>query len=305
MKRLLPIWVVGALAAWLAGCQAVTETVGEVGAAVGEATGTVSPEQAESIRKTSKAVAKTFEDITPEQEYYIGRSVAATILHAYKVYDQEALNHYLNVLGQGLAEASEKPETFGGYHFIAMDSDEINAFAAPGGLIMISRGLIGCCRNEDELAAVLAHEVAHVQYNHGLKAIKQGRLTSALTILATESAKSFGGKELADLTEAFEGSITDITSTMMNSGYARGLEYDADKGAVQILKRVGYNPKGLTNMLAEMQKRLKPGAHDFAQTHPAPQERIKEIADEVTSYPDIVEPAARQNRFAKSVKARL
>lgn len=305
MKRLLPIWVVGALAWWLAGCQAVTETVGEVGAAVGEATGTVSPEQAESIRKTSKAVAKTFEDITPEQEYYIGRSVAATILHAYKVYDQEALNHYLNVLGQGLSQASEKPETFGGYHFITMDSEEINAFAAPGGLILISRGLIGCCRNEDELAAVLAHEIAHVQYNHGLKAIKQGRLTSALTILATESAKSFGGQELADLTEAFEGSITDITSTLMTSGYSRGLEYDADKGAVQILKRVGYNPKGLTNMLAEMQKRLKPGGHDFAQTHPAPQDRIKEIADEVKSYPDIVEPAPRQNRFVKSAQARI
>jgi len=298
VKRLLAITGFCALAGWLAGCQALTETVGEVGASVGEATGTVSPEQAESIRKTSQAVAKTFEDITPEQEYYIGRSVAATILHAYKVYNQDAINHYLNILGQGLAMASEKPETFGGYHFITMDSDEINAFAAPGGLIMISRGLIECCRNEDELAAVLAHEIAHVQFNHGLKAIKQGRLTSALTILATESAKSFGGKELADLTEAFEGSITDITSTLMTSGYSRGLEYDADQGAVKILKSVGYNPKGLTNMLAEMAKRLKPGGHDFAQTHPSPQDRIKEIADEVQGYPEITEPAPRQSRFA-------
>ncbi|MCX6348761.1 MAG: M48 family metalloprotease [Candidatus Aureabacteria bacterium] len=281
MKRLLSILGVCALAGWLAGCQALTETVGEVGATVGEATGTVSPEQAESIRKTSKAVAKTFEDITPEQEYYIGRAVAATVLHAYKVYDKDAINHYLNVLGQGLSQASEKPETFGGYHFITMDSAEINAFAAPGGPIMISRGLIECCRNEDELAAVLAHEISHVQFEHGLKAIKQGRLTSALTILATESAKSFGGKELASLTEAFEGSITDITSTLMTSGYSRGLEYDADKGAVKILKAVGYNPKGLTNMLAEMAKRLKPGGHDFAKTHPAPQDRIKELADDV------------------------
>jgi predicted Zn-dependent protease len=282
------------------GCQALTETVGEGFASVGEATGKVSPEDAASIRKTSQALAKTFEDITPEQEYYIGRSVAATILHAYKVYDKDAVNHYLNVLGQGLSLASEKPETFGGYHFITMDSDEINAFAAPGGPIMISRGLIECCKNEDELAAVLAHEISHVQFNHGLKAIKQGRLTSALTILATESAKSFGGKELADLTEAFEGSITDITSTMMTSGYSRGLEYDADRGAVKILKNVGYNPKGLVNMLTEMGKRLKPGGHDFAQTHPSPQDRIKEIADEVKGYPEITEPAPRQSRFSKA-----
>ena len=153
-----------------AGCETM-EMAGELGAAVGEATGTINRQQAESITKGAAAVGKTFDDITPEQEYYIGRAVAATVLSKYKPYDISAGNEYLNVLGQGLALSSDRPETFGGYHFLIMDSDEINAFSAPGGLVLVSRGLIRCCPNEDALAAVLAHEIGHVEKQHGLRAI--------------------------------------------------------------------------------------------------------------------------------------
>jgi predicted Zn-dependent protease len=285
----------------LSGCKTL-ESLGEVGGAVGVATGTMTEEQAESLGRASKAVAKTFADITPEQEYYIGRAVAATVLHTYKPYRNKAANRYLNLLGQTLASASDKPETFGGYHFLVLDSDEINAFAAPGGFIFISRGMLRLCKNEDDLASVLAHEIGHVQNEHGLKAIKSSRLTSALTILAAEGAKSFGGKELAELTEAFEGSISDITSTMMNSGYARSAEREADESAIVIVKRVGYNPNGLVEMLTEMKKRLKPGGHDFAQTHPDPNDRIKDIEEILGRYTTVSVPAVRRERFERNLK---
>jgi predicted Zn-dependent protease len=283
------------------GCQTM-DVAGQLGAAVGEATGTITPQQAESIKKTSSAIGKTFDDITPEQEYYIGRSVAATVLSTYKAYDLTEANMYMNELGQTLASFSDRPETFGGYHFLIMDTEEINAFSAPGGLVLVSRGLIRCCPNEDALAAVLAHEIGHVEKQHGLRAIKSGRLTSALTILATESAKSLGGQELAQVTEAFEGSISDITSTMMNSGYARNLEFEADKQAVVIMQRAGYNPEGLVVMLEEMKKRLKPGAHDFAATHPTPDARIEKVKDILAAQPvPMKQPPARQSRFAQAV----
>ena len=283
------------------GCKTL-ESLGELGGQVGQATGTMSEEQAESLGRASKAVAKTFADITPEQEYYIGRAVAATVLKTYEPWPDESANRYLNLLGQTLAQASDKPETFGGYHFYILDTDEINAFAAPGGLIFISRGMIRLCDNEDELAAVLAHEVGHVQNQHGLKAIKKGRLTSALTILAAEGAKSFGGQELAELTDAFEGSIGDITSTMMNSGYARSAEREADESALVIMKRVGYNPRGLANMLGEMDKRLKPGGMDFAKTHPDPQDRIDDFEDDLENVPPIPKPSNRQARFERNTR---
>ena len=273
------------------------DTLSELGAGVAVATGVATPQQGESIKKAGSAIGKTFESITPEQEYYIGRTVGAVVLNQYKPLNSDAANHYLNVLGQTLAQFSDKPETFGGYHFLIMETDDVNAFSAPGGLIFISRGMIRCCQNEDALAAVLAHEIGHVELQHGLQAISKSRMTSALTILATESAKSFGGKELAQLTEAFEGSITDITSTMMNNGYSREYERQADRVAVTILQRSGYDPNGLTAMLTQMKKQLKPGGHDFAKTHPSPDSRIKDIAKWIGPVKPVVSSTVRQARF--------
>ena len=273
------------------------DTLSELGAGVAVATGVATPQQGESIKKAGSAIGKTFESITPEQEYYIGRTVGAVVLNQYKPLNNAAANHYLNVLGQTLAQFSDKPETFGGYHFLIMETDDVNAFSAPGGLIFISRGMIRCCQNEDALAAVLAHEIGHVELQHGLQAISKSRMTSALTILATESAKSFGGKELAQLTEAFEGSIADVTSTMMNNGYSREYERQADRVAVTILQRSGYDPNGLTAMLTQMKKQLKPGGHDFAKTHPSPDSRIKDIAKWIGPVKPVVSSTVRQARF--------
>ena len=303
MNKYFVTAVAGVFGLGLAMLVSSCSTVTQVATAAAQSAGAITPQQAQSINRSAEAVGKTFEQITPEQEYYIGRAVAATVLSTYKPYDQQAANHYLNLLGQTLAQASDRPETFGGYHFMILETEEINAFSAPGGLIMVSRGMIRCCMSEDALAAVLAHEIGHVEYQHGLKAIRKGRLTSALTILAAEGAKSFGGEQLAQLTEAFEGSITDITSTMMNSGYARGLESEADKAAVTIMKRVGYNPNALVEMLQQMKKNLKPGGMDFAKTHPDPQDRINEVKKLVGSAPAAAASPARQQRFVAAVGA--
>lgn len=289
------------LLAVTSGCK----TVAEVGTAIGQAAGVLTPEQAESINRSAEAVEKTFQDITPEQEFYIGRSVAATVLKTYKVYDSEEATRYINVLGQALALFSDKPETFRGYHFIILDTDEINAFGAPGGFIMISRGMLRLCKTEDELAAVLAHEIGHVENQHGLKAIKKGRLTSALTILALEGAKQLGGTQLAEVTKAFENTISDITSTLMNSGYSRKTEFEADRSAVKILQRIGYDPSALVTMLREMKKNLKPGGLDFAKTHPDPDVRIAEIEKTSSEWKAGVRRevvGARQSRFEKALK---
>ena len=254
-----------------------------------------------SLIRTGKAVSKTFEDITPEQEYYIGRAVAASVLERYRPYDNPEANRYVNLVGQTLAQASDRPETFGGYHFLIIDSPEINAFAAPGGLILVTRGMLRCCSTEDALAAVLAHEIGHIQGQHGLKAIKTSRLTTAFSVLAMEGLKQFGSPELAQLTEAFEGSVGDVVSTLMNNGYSRDLEQEADQAAVTILTRVGYNPHALVDMLKTMGKNLKPGGLDFAKTHPNPSDRIAEIEVQVKGFPSPPVPQARQKRFDLAV----
>lgn len=283
------------------GCEMVNQAT-SLAADVAAGAGVITPDQAESTKRVGTAVTKTFQDITPEQEYYVGRTVAATVLAKYKAYPADDLNGYLNRMGQALAQFSTKPETFGGYHFLALDSADINAFAAPGGLILVTRGLMKCCQNEDELAAVLAHEIGHVEKVHGLRAIKTGRLGSALTILAVEAGKNLAGEQLAEVTKAFDESINDISATLMNSGYSRKLEYEADAAAVAILKQAGYNPGALAAMLENMARNWDASRNDFAATHPAPADRIAELRKiGVTSSK--TSAAVRQQRFLVATKS--
>lgn len=287
--------------AMIAGCRALEE-VTRVGATLGAATGVITQGHADSLVKTSKAISKSFEDITPQQEYYIGRSIGAVILAKYPADTDDAANRYLNQIGQTLARASDMPETFAGYHFLIQNTQEINALAAPGGLIFVTRGILECCPHETAVAAVLAHEIGHVQAKHGLQAIKKSRITNALVTIGVEGAKTFGGKELADLTQEFEGSIDDISQTLINSGYSRAFESDADRTAITLLRRVGYNPAGLVDMLEIMRRKLVPNQADFASTHPSPESRIAEIKAIIGPVTPVKEVKARLARFESALK---
>jgi beta-barrel assembly-enhancing protease len=328
---LMLLVLAGLTGLFLPGCEAVTQVAQEAGKVAQEAglvtkgeagevtqkaglmtkdgagkaaqeAGLVSQDEADSIKQSAAALRKSRQQLTPEQEYYIGRSVAAQLFQTYSPLDQPTANTYLNVLGQSLALFSDRPETFDGYHFLLLDTDEINAFAAPGGLILLTRGMLSCCASEDELAAVLAHEICHVELRHGVKAIKQGRLTEAIGVLATESAKQTGDEELMALTRAFEGSVGDVVKTLTASGYSREQERDADFAAVQLLRRADYPEAAMINMLNRMDERLgRSSGPGFAKTHPSASSRSKTLrANGVAT--DLVSNAARQKRFTQAVK---
>lgn len=258
-----------------------------------------SSEDRKSVERIGKSVVKSMEDITPEQEYYIGRTIAARLLTRYRPYDDPAAYAYLNKIGMLLSYRSDLPNTYGGYHFQILDSDEINAFAAPGGFIFVTRGMLRCADSEDAVAAILAHEIAHVTHRHGLAAIKSSRWTKVGTLLGVEAAKRYTSEEIATLVSVFEESIDDVINTLVVSGYSREQEREADRGAVTILTRLGYDPGALEGMLQQMKRRLKPGGHDFARTHPDPQERIDDVRPVITRRNAI--PAARQNRYIRLI----
>jgi predicted Zn-dependent protease len=301
LRGVLSVLALAALFAAQVQAQGLFGQLGQAATGALQGAGIINQNQKQAIDQGTQAVAKSFEDITPEQEYYIGRAVTASILSTRKVYDVQAVTDYLNLLGQSLALASDRPETFGGYHFLAVDSDEINAFAAPGGLILVTRGLLRCAQNEDEVAAILAHEVSHVVRQHGLKAIKKDRLTKAVIGVGSAAAQVLGPKELQEQTATFKDSVGDITATLVNSGYSRETEYEADATAVVILERVNYDPRALEAMLRVMKTKLKPGGNDFAKTHPDPDDRIKHIDNDLGGYaspkPSAEVLAARQARF--------
>jgi predicted Zn-dependent protease len=260
-------------------------------------------EVGKSALKAGKAAVRAAEDITPEQEYYIGRAVAASILAKYKPWQNQAANQYLNLLGQTVALGSMKPQTYGGYHFLVLDSEEINAFGCPGGLILVTRGLLRCCQTEAQVAAVLAHEIGHVALQHGLGAIKQSRYMELGKVLASEGAHHAGGN-VAALTNTFGGTVGDITQTLLVNGYSRSQENEADAAAAKNLAALGYDPRALIRVLGTMKTRLKPGGLDFAKTHPDPADRIADVSQTCSSLqtPQAPPPPARQARFAAALK---
>jgi beta-barrel assembly-enhancing protease len=259
------------------------------------------PNKRAAVQQTVQAVQTASQEITPEQEYYIGRAVAANILTTRKAYTGQKATDYLNVLGRTLSLYSDTPETFGGYHFLILDADEINAFAAPGGLILVSRGLLRCASSEDTVAAILAHEISHVVLKHGLKAISTARWTAAVQAGVNAGVQVAGSPELKQLTGAFKDSINDITNTLVNSGYSRELEFQADQMALVIMRKAGFDPRGLEEMLNVMKGRLKPGGADFAKTHPDPKDRISRVEDSLSGKPNVSVAAAarsaRQSRY--------
>jgi beta-barrel assembly-enhancing protease len=301
MKKII-FPVLGAILVMLSftSCETL-ESAGTLASVIGEQGGYITSSQGESLRKSTAAVSKSLEEFTPEQEYFIGRSVGAVVLSKYPAYSNDQINDYVNKLGQTLAAASDKPEIFNGYHFLVLNSDDINAFATPGGHIFITKGLIRCCPSEDALAAILAHEIGHILLRHGMQSIEKARTTQALTVLATEGAKTFGSADVAQLTDSFSGVITDIVNSMINNGYSRTFEYQADEASIKLVQRVGYNPEGLIDVLKIMDKNLKKGGSDFAKTHPAPQDRIKELQSHGQKFTAVAEPNSRSQRFHAAV----
>lgn len=259
------------------------------------------PNKSAAVVQAAQAVQTASQEITPEQEYYIGRAVAANILSTRKVWDDPNATTYLNVLERALSLYSDRPETFGGYHLLILDTDEINAFSAPGGLILVSRGLLRCATNEDMVAAILAHETSHVVLKHGLKAISASRWTAALQAGVNAGIQVAGSEQTKQLTGVFKDSVNDITNTMVNSGYSRELEFQAYQMALVIMRRAGYNPRAFDDMLNLMKAKLKPGGSDFAKTHPDPKDRVAAVEKTLAGQPPVtVTPAAtaaRQTRY--------
>ena len=220
----------------------------------------------------------TFSEITEQEEYYIGRAVSALILSRYKVLGNAGLTDYVNVCGKTVSYSSDRPETFGGYHFLILDTDEVNALAAPGGFVFVTKGLVKRCKDEEMLASILAHEIGHVSAKHGLQSIKKSRLVDAFKVLGKEAATRYGSKELAELTGIFENVLGDIVESLVEKGYDRKYEYEADKLGVKFAAATGYDPNGLARFLKTMTGGpAAGGAKGWFKTHPSAEDRLGKV----------------------------
>jgi beta-barrel assembly-enhancing protease len=209
-------------------------------------------------------------EVKEPEEIQIGQGMTETLLGARPLYDDPELQNYVNEVGLWVAQQSERPNL--PWHFGVNDSDHINAFAAPGGYIIITKGMMKELRNEAELAGVLGHEVAHVNQKHHLKALRKSAYANLL------------GEGLAAATDARHADLVKTLAGPTKELYARGLdkadEFEADRMGVVLAARAGYDPYGLPAVLTTLAS-ADPNDNFLTlltKTHPLPQARLDSLA---------------------------
>jgi len=218
-------------------------------------------------------------EMTLEDEYFLGRAVAAEILKVYRPYTADpALKTYLNKICLSITVNSLRPSLFNGYHVEILDTDEICAFASPGGHIFISRGLIALTPSEDALAAVIAHELAHIQLRHVAAILAQERTVQDLSA-AAERAATIASRHLTAQERAaiFQVSLTASINTLFRNGYSQNQEFEADRMARLLLISAGYDPAALGELLQILNQKHQPG--NMNTTHPSPAMRITNLGN--------------------------
>ena len=246
-------------------------------------------------------------EITPQDSYYIGRAAAAYILQRYRPYtERPAITQYLNLICAALAINSPAPDWYNGYHVMILDSPELNAFSTPGGHIFITRGLIGIVSSEDMLAAVIAHEMAHIQLRHGIKEIEHERFMDNLSQERNRAANIAEQEATGKVTEAqtriFTVSVNEIIQTLFARGYSQTQEFEADALALTLLASSGYAPGSLVELLKMLEQGQASKLGALKTSHPLPVQRITTAERLAANYQIPDTRSFRKDRFTRIMR---
>lgn len=231
-----------------------------------------------------------------DEEIKVGEGVASSVLGAAKPSQNAKLNNYLNLVGKTIALKSDRKTL--PWSFALIETSSINAFAAPGGTILITTGLYELLDSEDELAAVLAHEIAHVNKQHHYKIIKQQKMV--------ELGSNMFQKELSkDKDNALAKKLVGMGAELIARGLDKDSEFEADRDGMVLAARAGYDSSAMLSVLSKLQRK---GSADGSlqllfKTHPSPSDRMSKLTSVLS--PELEAAAvvsAASNRIATAGK---
>ena len=218
--------------------------------------------------------------MSENQEISLGKKYHAQVLQQTPAYNDQELQDYVQRIGDSLSIKSHRPNLF--YRFTVLDSPDINAFALPGGYIYINRGLMAYLSSEEELAAVLGHEIGHVTARHSVRQYSQSQLLSILSAAVQMNS----GRTAGD--------IVGVASGALLAGYGREMELEADELGAEYLYQDGYSTEGMMRVLSVLkdqeiyskelakERGQEPiNYHGIFASHPSNDKRLKEILEEV------------------------
>ncbi len=207
-----------------------------------------------------------------EEEIRIGQQISGNLLGAAPLVRDDGLQRYVNRVGRWVALQSERPDL--PWHFGVIESDDINAFAAPGGYVFLTKGLYRKLRNEAELAGVLGHEIGHVIRKHHLKLLQKSQAIAALG--------SFFGSKLKNENEIVQNLIGN-GAEIVARGLDKDAEFEADRIGLVLGARAGYDAYALPAVLAEIGHVAKndKSVSLLFKTHPLPEDRLGQLSEAV------------------------
>ncbi len=273
--------------------EAVKKQIDPSGNNTNNTSDTEKPASDAKITDLSKAEPPIFNWQNPsiDEEILLGREITGNLLGAAPLVKDSALQNYINSVGRWVASQSDRADL--PWHFGVIESDDLNAFAAPGGFVLITKGLYKKMTNEAQLAGVLGHEIGHIVKKHQLKVLqKQQLLNIGSNFLSDKYAKD------NKLVSSAIGSGAEISARSLD----KTAEYEADRLGITFATRAGYEPYGLVDVLQTLsQTSVNDGSVALLfKTHPHPDERLARLGDAVGNKLDNVKNGQTlEKRFYK------
>jgi predicted Zn-dependent protease len=247
-------------------------------------------------------IAKSTAGSTEQEETEIGRHMAGTLLGASKLSRQQNQQRYVNRVGRLLTLHSTRPGLT--WHFGVLNDSDVNAFAAPGGYVFVTSGLLNMLDSEAQLAGVLAHEIAHVTHKDYLNAMRSNNLLgAALDVGAFVGSAATDGK-MSSTEREFAQRVVNASKQVYARGLDKSDEYAADKAALDLMTDAGYDPYAFVAVMQKLEARSArdSGMALLLQTHPSPTDRLAEMSTTMDTMrvPSTVQTL--EKRFQQSVR---
>jgi predicted Zn-dependent protease len=219
---------------------------------------------------SAPAAQAQFRLVSEQQELEAGRQADAELRQKYRVSTDRDLNNLVSHLGRRMAQVSERPNLQ--WTFRVLDSNELNAFSVPGFVYITTATIRAAGRDQDMLAGVIGHEIAHTTGKHAVNQMEKGAIGGLLVGL-------IGGKNKT------VGSLAGVATNLLMLGYSRNDEYDSDRRAVRYMLKSGYDPNGLVRFFQFLQSQGDKGGGGglatYFRTHPQTNDRIKRTQEEI------------------------
>lgn len=240
--------------------------------------------------------------LSAEDELRLGKETVRKLQDSGAIIDDPIITEYIQQLGSQLASGADDPLVH--FTFFVVNASSINAFALPGGFIGVHAGLIVASESEDELASVIAHEIAHVTQHHIARSVEKANKMNLPMSAALIAAILLGGSDPQVANAAIAATLGG--SQQMQLNFTRANEEEADRVGMQLLAASDFDPHGMASFFSRLESESRyydgSGVPEFLRTHPVTTARIAEAKDRASHYPSVMR---RDSHYYGLVKARL